>query len=231
MDVKRIGVFLVSRKLSVAIILIIFGLGFAAGYTISQLIRDPSNSLTIIVTIIAIISSVAGLWKLFSDYRKSLNIPSLEYGKLYSDMNSRLERGGTQNFTLFLLSVRETRGRGQKVNDCEAFMDFPRANIIHRPLYWRNGNRETISIGLMEELQLFTLSSFTGADNVETRQFLFYKYVGIPGHLSYGSEIEYESMDINSEVIISVQVGQGGMAPPKPYKTTIKQILETVPTG
>jgi hypothetical protein len=93
------------------------------------------------------------------------------------------------------------------------------AQAHHRPLYWLNGNKLTISIGLKEELRLFTLSSFITAENVEIKKkFLIYKE----------TEILYEAMDSNNEMIITMQVCQGGSAPPKPYKTTIKQILDTM---
>jgi hypothetical protein len=225
-NVKRVGRFLLAKKLYGIIIIIIFVTGFIAGFTTSQAIQDPTNYFAIFGSIISILSSAGSMWKLFSDHRKSMNIPSLEYGELYSHANPRQEMMGTRNNTLFLLPVREVRGLGQKVNDCEAFMDIPQAGIIHRTLYWRNGNKPTISIGLKEELQLFTFSSFINADNIEIKKKLLFNVADPNGHLTI-SDIPFETIDTNNEVIINMQVGQGGAAPSKPYKTTIKQILET----
>lgn len=108
---------------------------------------------------------------------------------------------------------------------------------MHLALFWRNGNKRTIPIGLKEDIQLFTFSNFITHDGFETeKQFLFFNESHIDGqhidgYLSFGSSIDFEKMDINSEVIITMQVDTGGSAPVKPYKTTIKQILETIQTA
>ncbi len=231
MNVKRVGRFLLDRKLYV-IIIIIFATGFAAGFATSQVVLDPTNYLAIIATLITISSSIGSMWKLFSDHRRGMNMPSLEYGKLTSYVRSWKERGGIMKRVIFLLEIKEMKLRGQKVNGCEAFLDIPQASVSHIPLYWQNGNMRTIPIGVKEELQLFALSSFIPNDQSETeKRFLFYTSTEIPGHLDYGSEIAYEEMNPSNEVIIVLQVDQGGSAPPKPYKTTIKQILETELTG
>jgi hypothetical protein len=50
--------------------------------------------------------------------------------------------------------------------------------------------------------------------------------MGIPD-LGFERPLDFEKVDDESEVIITMQVGQGGSAPPKPYTTTIKKILKT----
>lgn len=82
-NVRRVSQFLLDRKLYV-IIIIIFATGFAAGFAASQAVQDPTNHLAIITTLVTISGSIGSMWKLFSDYRKSMNIPSLEYGNLTS---------------------------------------------------------------------------------------------------------------------------------------------------
>ena len=102
--------------------------------------------------------------------------PSLGYDKLTFDKRSSKDDRGMRNNIMFFLTVKETMGKGEKVNGCEAFMDIPEAGITHHPLYWRNGNRLTIPIGLEEQLQLFTLSSLVTDDQSEIeRYFIFYK--------------------------------------------------------
>jgi large conductance mechanosensitive channel len=155
--------------------------------------------------------------------------PTLDYGKLSFERRSSREGNKTRNEVSFFLEVKEKIGKGKKVNSCEAFMDISKAGIVHLPLYWRNGNRMTISVGLMEELRLFTLSSLVTDDQSEIeKQFLFYKGRETEDKLGYGPSIAYDQMDNNNEVIISIQVEQSGNAPPHPYKTTIKQILDTI---
>jgi hypothetical protein len=208
-------------------------LGSAVGFTIAQAFRDPTSSLTIAGTVIAITTSIITMFKFFSDYRKSMNIPSLEYGKIISNRVSNGIRNGVENKVTFLLEVSEIKKRGQKVNGCESFLDIPKAGVIHLTLFWRNGNRQTIPIGLKEEIQLFTFSSFITTDGLETeKKFLFFNESHVDGrrlngYLSYGSSIDFEKLDINSEVIINMQVDTGGSAPVKPYRTTLKQILDT----
>jgi len=154
--------------------------------------------------------------------------PSLEYGKLTFDKRSSKEEDKTRNQISFFLEVKEKIGKGEKVNGCEAFMDIPEAGITHLPLYWRNGNRMTISIGLKEELQLFTLSNLVANKESEIeRKILFYKGSNIEHVLDYGYIIAYEQMDNNRQVVVTIQVERGGNAPVKPYKTTIKQIMDT----
>jgi hypothetical protein len=158
--------------------------------------------------------------------------PSLEYGKLTFDKRSSKEEDKTRNEISFFLEVKEKIGKGEKVNGCEAFMDIPEAGITHLPLYWRNGNRMTISIGLKEELQLFTLSNLVANNKSEIeRKILFYKGSNIEHVLDYGHIIAYEQMDNNKQVVITIQVERGGNAPVKPYKTTIKQIMDTAGHG
>ncbi len=233
MNVERIRAYLLTRKLSVTIILIIFLLGSVVGFTIAQAFRDPTSSLTIAGTVIAITASIITMFKFSSDYRKSMNIPSLEYGKIISNKVSSGNRNGVENKVDFFLEVSEIKKKGQKVNGCEAFLDIPQVGVMHLTLFWRNGNKQTIPIGLKEEIQLFTLSSFITTDGLETeKKFLFFSESHAEGHrldgyLSYGSSIDFEKMDINSEAIINMQVDSGGSAPVKPYKTTIKQILDT----
>ena len=231
MDVKRIRQFILNRKLYV-IIIIIFATGFAAGFAASKAIQDPTNSLAIITTIVTISGSISGMWKLFSDYRKSTNVPSLEYGELTSDVVSAIERDGIRKQVTYFLEVRETRGLGEKVDDCEAFIDIPRAGVTHRQLIWINGDKQSISIGLREKLYLFTVSSLVSKDNSETdKHYLFLKTLKLYGSLGFDVPLDSEKVDINSEVIVTMQVGRGGNAPAKPYKTTIKQILESVSTA
>jgi large conductance mechanosensitive channel len=154
--------------------------------------------------------------------------PTLEYGKLSFNRRSSRDEDKTRNEISFFLEVKEKIGKGQKVNGCEAFMDIPNVGLIHLPLYWRNGNRSTISIGLTEELQLFTFSSLVTDDQSEMeKRIIFYKGREKDEKLGYGPTIEYYQMDSNSEVTISIQVEHGGNAPPNPYRTTIKHILET----
>ncbi|HZD35270.1 MAG TPA: MscL family protein [Nitrososphaeraceae archaeon] len=155
--------------------------------------------------------------------------PTLEFGKLAFDRRSFREEDKTRNDISFFLEVKEKIGKGQKVNGCEAFMDIPNAGITHLPVYWRNGNRSAISIGLIEELQLFTFSSLVSNDQSEIeKRFIFYKVRETDDKLGYGPTIAYDQMDISSEVTISIQVEQGGNAPPNPYRITIKQILDTI---
>lgn len=116
-------------------------MGSAVGFTIAQAFRDPTSSLTIVGTVIAIIASIITMFKFFSDYRKSMNIPSLEYGKIISNKGPNSNRNGVENQVNFFLEVNEIKGKGQKVNGCEAFLDIPRAGVMHLTLFWRNGNR------------------------------------------------------------------------------------------
>jgi hypothetical protein len=122
--------FLLNRKLYV-ISIIIFATGFAAGFAASQAVQNPTNYLAIITTILTISGAIGGMWKLFSDYRKSTNMPSLEYGEVTSDIASANERDGIRKQVTYFLEVRETHGAGQKVDDCEAFIDIPRAGVTH----------------------------------------------------------------------------------------------------
>jgi large conductance mechanosensitive channel len=155
--------------------------------------------------------------------------PTLEYGNLSFDRRSSREKDKTRNEISFFLEVKEKIGKGQKVNGCEAFMDIPNVGLIHLPLYWRNGHRSTISIGLTEELQLFTFSSIVTDDQSEMeKRIIFYKDREIDEKVGYGPTIAYEQINNNSEVTISIQVEHGGNAPPNPYRTTIKHILDTV---
>lgn len=155
--------------------------------------------------------------------------PSLEYGKLTFVKRSSREQLKKRNEISFFLEVKEKIGKSKKVNGCEAFMDIPKAGIIHLPLYWRNGNRPTISIGIVEEIQLFTFSSIVNEDHSEIeKRILFYKGPGTEDKLSYGPIIAYDQTDSSSELTVSIQVEQGGNAPDQPYKTTIKQVLDTI---
>lgn len=99
-------------------------------------------------------------------------------------------------------------------------MDIPLLDVIHLPLFWRNGNKQTISVGLKEELQLFTLS-----DSKSKRHLLLFKEGEVDSHLHYSNGIPYEKVE-DSEIIVTMQVDTGGSAPSGSYKTTIKKILE-----
>ena len=159
MSVKKL---LRDRKIYV-IIIIIFATGFAAGFAASQAVQDPTNYLAIITTLVTISGSIGSMWKLFSDQQKSMNTPLLDYGELTSDTISANKMNGVRNQVRFFLEVRAIRGSGQKVDDCEAFMDIPRVGLTHLRLIWTNGDRLSISIGLREKLHLFTVSSLIAA--------------------------------------------------------------------
>jgi hypothetical protein len=194
-NVKIISQFLLYRKLYV-ISIIIFATGFAAGFAASQAVQDPTNYLAIITTILTISGSIGGMWKLFSDYRKSTNMPSLEYGEVTSDIASANEREGIRKQVTYFLEVRETREAGQKVDDCEAFIDIPRAGVTHRQLIWINGDRQSISIGLREKLYLFTVSSLVSKDNSETdKHYLFRKTLKLYGSLGFDVPLDFEKVD------------------------------------
>jgi hypothetical protein len=152
-------------KAQFLLLILVFGIGFAAGLYFQLLL--PGNSSTIgIPNIILAIFGGAGLMvtlgRVISNWynQPTLEIMGIIHVEEYFPPNrNRYHRYYSEHYFLRIRNIKR-KGTGE---DCKGNIMVPNASIDNVSTYWRNTNESrTVGISTMEELKLFTRVKSTG---------------------------------------------------------------------
>jgi uncharacterized membrane protein len=217
-----------SNGLTFTVIIITIFLSFTIGFLIAGFVFQTItlsthlDLLNIIISILVIASSIAGLLRLFLEYfknkREKEKIPVLELGQLIHTYSIGKGDFGEYSLTGYYLNLKKVSGEGS-INGCQAHIDVDGIDTIYR--VWKSNDLDKVNISIKDSLALFSVSEHKETSLNIPKTIGFYTYSSNSMRL-----IEKKYDDFLDRTLNIVFGSDYGIVRPNTYSKTIREIIK-----